>query len=133
MLGDYADLYHRENPPPPGQYVPTHVTPFNIDDATITEVKIKAEVRRLRRNRACGHIHLWEEHLHKWLREAYQTDNSNLPPKPTRYIKLVAIIQFMWYTRSILVELVWFVLLLIPKGNSDTHGIGLLEVVLNMV
>ena len=35
----------------------------------------------------------------------------------------------MWDTGSIPTELGWNVLLFIPKGNADTQGIGLLEVV----
>ena len=35
----------------------------------------------------------------------------------------------MWETVSIPTELVWTVLLLIPKGNTDNQGIGLIEVV----
>ena len=37
------------------------------------------------------------------------------------------ITQFMWNHGDILRELGWTVLVLIPKGNMDTRGIGLLE------
>ena len=39
----------------------------------------------------------------------------------------------MWDTGSILTELGWSVLLLIPKGNGDTRGVGLLDVVWKVV
>ena len=39
----------------------------------------------------------------------------------------------MWKTESILRELVWTVLVLIPKVNTDTKGIGMLEVVWKVV
>ena len=39
----------------------------------------------------------------------------------------------MWETGSIQTELVWTVLLMIPKENLDTWGIGLLEVVWKVV
>ena len=39
----------------------------------------------------------------------------------------------MWETGYIPTELVWAVLVLIPKGNSDTWGIRILEVVWKVV
>ena len=39
----------------------------------------------------------------------------------------------MWETSSILVEMEWTLFVLIPKGNSDTRGIGIMEVVWKVV
>ena len=44
-----------------------------------------------------------------------------------RWICLVDINQHMWRTGEIPQELGWTVLVLIPKGTTDTWGIGLLE------
>ena len=50
------------------------------------------------------------------------------PPLPVRGggIKLIEITQFMWLNGDIPRELGWTILALIPKGNMDTRGIGLL-------
>ena len=53
------------------------------------------------------------------------------PPQPN--LVVVEIIKFMWDTSYIPTELVWTVLLLIPMVNSDTWGIGLIEVVWKVV
>ena len=120
-------------PPPPDRPVPTHATPFEIDDETTTKGESKEAVRRLRRNRSGGHTHLRAEHLQQCIREEYPSETSTAPLKPNRKIKLVEIIQFMWETRFIPTELGWNVLVLIPKVNADTRGIGLLEVVWKVV
>ena len=58
VLGDYADLYQREEPPPPGRPFPNHINSFNIDDETPSKLEIEATVRCLRRNREGIHTHL---------------------------------------------------------------------------
>ena len=50
-MGDYSELYQKEDPCPPVWTVPTHVIPFDIDDEKITEGEIEAAVIRLKRNR----------------------------------------------------------------------------------
>ena len=40
------------------------------------------------------------------------------PPKPDRWINLVDLTQYMWQHGEILADLVWTILILIPKGNK---------------
>ena len=49
------------------------------------------------------------------------------PPRPERWQKLVGITQLMCNHGHIPMELGWNILVLIPKGNADTRGIGLME------
>ena len=65
--------------------------------------------------------------------EANLEKDSVSPPNPYLWLKLVYLIQSMWENGSIPTELGWDVLVIIPKGNEDTQGIGLLEVVCNVV
>ena len=51
---------------------------------------------------------------------------SNLPILE-QWQNLVKITQFMWKHGDIPRYLGWIILVLIPKGNTDTRGIGLLE------
>ena len=46
---------------------------------------------------------------------------------------LVDLVQHMWRTGEIPQELVWMVLILIPKGTTDTRDIGLLETLWKVV
>ena len=87
----------------------------------------------MRRNRASGHTHLWTEHLQAWLGETYPAETSTEPPNPTRWLKLVELIQFMWENRYIPTKLGWTMLVLIPKVNMDNPGVVLVEVVWRVV
>ena len=42
ISGDYAALYQREDPYPPGRSFFTHVAPFQIDDKIPTEAEVEA-------------------------------------------------------------------------------------------
>ena len=43
-------------------------------------------------------------------------------------MKLVELVQFIWYHVIIPTYMGWTILVLIPKGNADTQGIGILWV-----
>ena len=43
-------------------------------------------------------------------------------------MKLVDMVQFMWDRRTISSEMGWKIVILVPKGNADTRGMGLLGI-----
>ena len=43
------------------------------------------------------------------------------------------LVQHMWEYSTLPTELIWAILVLIPKGNTDKWGIGLLEVLWKVV
>ena len=55
------------------------------------------------------------------------------PPQRDCWLCLVDIAQHMWSTGEIPQELGLTVLVLIPKGTTNTWGIGLLETLLKVV
>ena len=55
------------------------------------------------------------------------------PPRMERCMCLVDILQQMWRTGEIPQDMGWTVLLLIPKVNTGTWGIGLLETLWKVV
>ena len=48
-------------------------------------------------------------------------------------MKLVDLVQFMWYHRTIPADLGWMIFIPIPKGKSDTQGMGILKVLLKVM
>ena len=48
-------------------------------------------------------------------------------------MKLVELVQFMWETGNIPTDLVWITMILTPKVNADTQGIGLWKVLWNLM
>ena len=73
------------------------------------------------------------EHFKQWIWEAYSGGTRRPPPWIERWMCLVEIVQHMWLTGDIPQELGWTVLVLVPKGTTDTRGIGLLETLWKVV
>ena len=48
-------------------------------------------------------------------------------------MKLVDLVQFMWYHRTIPADLGWMIFIPIPKGKSDTQRMGILKVLLKVM
>ena len=60
-------------------------------------------------------------------------EQSNTPPQRERWLCLVEIVQNMWRTGETPQDLGWTVLILLPKGTTDTRGIILLETLWKVV
>ena len=105
----------------------THVDTFQVNNDAPSEAKVEASVRRLRHFKAGGNTHLHAEHLKKCLSKAYPGESFKTPPRTERWMCLTRIVQHMWRIAEIPQELGWTVLVLIPKGSTDTWVIGLLE------
>ena len=88
--------------------------------------------KRLKRNKARGHTHIQSEHLQGWLQGEYPVMESTTP-NPDRWGNLVGLVQHMWESRTLPAELSWNILVLISKGNPETWGVGLLEVLWKVV
>ena len=43
-------------------------------------------------------------------------------------MKLVELVQLIWERGTIPVDLAWKILILTPKGETDTRGMGILDV-----
>ena len=56
-----------------------------------------------------------------------------IPPQRERWACLLDLVQNMWRTGEIPQELGWTILVLIPKGTTDTRGIGLLDTLWKVV
>ena len=94
---------------------------------------MEAALLRLRPHRAGGHTHLRAEHFKYWRREAYPGEQLKTSLQRERWLCLVDIVQNMWRKGDTPQELRWLVLVLIPKGTTNTQGIGLLETLWKVV
>ena len=133
VRGNFQNLYHREDPNPPGLPLTTHVNPDKVNDKIPSEAELEAVVLCLRPHRSGGHTHLRAEHFKQWQRGVYLRDYSKTSPRRERWMCLVDIVQHMWSTGEIPQELGWTVLVLIPKGTTDTRFVGLLETLWKVV
>ena len=54
-------------------------------------------------------------------------------PNSSLWEKLVTLVQHMWENSTLLTELTWTLLVLLPKVKANTEGIGLLEVLWKVI
>ena len=78
-------------------------------------------------------MHRWDEQFKTWMRKAYLDKEPTSPPNPAKWMKLLGLIQFMWEHRTIPIELGWKIRFFILKVNEDIQGIGLIEVLWNIM
>ena len=127
VSNDFRVLYQQELPSPPGLRVPVHVH-YDVRDDVTDEEEIVNAVKRLRRGRATGHTGMRAESFKDWYAEAHPPDNSEVAPVTHRWDKLVNVVRHMWEHEVLPMEICWSLLCILPKGNGDTRGIGLIEV-----
>ena len=83
----YATLYQQEDQSPTERPVPTHISPFQINNGVLTEEEVVAAVRQLRVNSAAGHTHLQYKNFKMWLREVYPENEATGPPETSKMYK----------------------------------------------
>jgi hypothetical protein len=119
---EFKALYTQKAPP--GDPIPVCVAPFEIDNNVPDERKIADTVRLLRWGKSPGPAGIRAEHLREWLNAAERENN----PDPSRWKKMVELVQHAFETRELPMELPWSVLVLIPKGSGGCRWIDLLEI-----
>jgi exonuclease III len=121
---EFADLYTKEDPSPPGAEIPTLVAPFAIDDSVPSAEEIAKAIPRLKNDKAPGPTGMRAEHVKAWLQEATRDDDSRDTTKWDLYCSLIT---HIFETGNVPTELQWSILVLLPKGDGGVRGIGLLE------
>ena len=131
--GGFQNLYHREEPQPPGLPLATHVYPTQFNDKIPSEADLEAAVHRLHPHRAGVHTHFRMEHFQKWRREAYSREKLKTHPQMEIWLCMVDIVQHLWHKGEIPQELVCTVIVTITKGATNTQGIGMLDTLQKVV
>ena len=70
------------------------------------------------------------EHVKVWLRGICKEEHPDAPTNSTardNWRLFVQLVQTIWTTGMIHRQLLWIIVVLIPKGGGDFHGISLLE------
>jgi hypothetical protein len=120
-----AALYRKEEPP--GDPIPIMVEPVEVPDDVPDEGEIADAVMRLRNNRSGGPSGIRGEHLKAWMNAA-MGDGDDTPWK-----KLVELVQHGFKTGELPEAMAWSVMILLPKGDGDYRGIGLVEVIWKLI
>ena len=122
-----VDLYRkRVSPRAP---IPINYTPTHIVDTTPSDAKIRAAVTKSTNGRSAGASKMRAEHLKTWLAGMKREEDPEHGEEGAGDIwkQLVMLVQAVWDTGTVPVQLRWVIVVLLPKGGGDYRGIGLLE------
>ena len=116
-----------EKVPPPGDPIPINVDPFDLDDSVPDDVAIREVVRGMKNGRAGGSGGITAEHIKLWLAGMVEEEKEGTEKAGDCWRTFVKLIQLIWDTGEIPRQMLWMVVVLLPKGGGDFRGIGLLE------
>ena len=124
-----VDLYARMLSP--GDPLPINVERTEINNDVPSDGEIRTAVSKLYNGRAAGASGMRAEHAKEWLRGIRQEDNPERlgggPSNGDHWCLFVQLVQAAWTHGEIPRQILWIIVVLIPKGGGDYRGIGLLE------
>ena len=121
VTNDRIKLYSKSLPP---DRLPILVAPFDIDDVVPEPDKIADAIKGLRNGKSPGPSKIRAEHLKEWVEEATREKD----PYQGNWNRVVDLIQTCFRERRVPTQMLWSTVVLLPKGNGDYRGIGLLEI-----
>jgi hypothetical protein len=125
---EWVDLYaQRESP---GDPLPINVTPVVINNDVPTDGELRQVAGKLTNGQAAGASSMCAKHVKKWLYgvqweedpEGHGVDGAGY-----NWRLFVQLVQAAWAHSTIPCQLLWIIVVLIPKGGRDYRGIELLE------
>jgi hypothetical protein len=129
QTSERVDLYARRLSP--GDPLPFNVQRTKINKDVPLNGEIRTAVSKLSNGRAAGASGMRAEHAKEWLRGIRQEDNPERlgggPGDGDHWRLFVQLVQAAWTHSKIPLQLLWIIVILIPKGGGDYRGIGLLE------
>ena len=108
---------------PPGR-ISVLVAPFDIDDGIPEPSKIMEAVCRSMNGKAPGPSKVRVEHFKEWVEEVTRDEN----PYQGNWDRVVELVHSCFQERQVPTQMSWSTVVLLPKGNGDYWGIGLLEI-----
>jgi hypothetical protein len=124
---EYGVLF--ANQPSTGYPIPVLVSPFYVNDMTPTDKEIGAAVRGLHSRNSPGPSGMRPDDLKEWWDTAWRDKD----PDTTEWEKLVELVQHIFETGNLPLELKWSLLVAITKGSGGFRAIGLLEITWKLI
>ena len=124
-----VELYARRDPP--GDPLPINVDPIPLNDDVPSDGEIREAAGGLTNGRASGASGMRAEDVKAWLHGIKLEEDPEVGPNNEgagdNWRKFVLLVQAIWDHGEIPPQLLWVIIILIPKGGGDYRGIGLLE------
>ena len=133
QTAERVKLYERV--PLPGEPIPINVEPKEVEDACPGDVELRDVVRGLRNGRAGGTRGIWAETIKGWLRgmEREEWEEEGKAGAGDAWRMFLKLIERLWETGCIPQQMLWMVIVLLPKGGGDYRRIGLLDSIWKVV
>ena len=120
VTNNYIKLYSKSLPP---DWLPILVAPFDIDDVVPEPDEIAEAILGLKNGKSPGPSKVRAEHLKEWVK-AYREHY----PYQGNWNRVVDLIQTCFREQQVPTQILWSTVVLLPKGNGNYRGIGLLEI-----
>jgi hypothetical protein len=124
-----VNLYMQQDPP--GEPLLINIDPIPVDDGMPSEGEIRVAVAGLSNGRAGGASGMHAEDVKTWLHGVKLEEDPEVGPvnigAGDNWRRFTLLVQAIWDHGTIPPQLLWVIIVLIPKGGGDYWGIGLLE------
>ncbi len=115
----------------PGYPLSINVERIEINNDVPLDKEICLAAGKLSNGRAGGASEMRAEHVKEWFwgikREEDPAGQGGVPSNGDNWRLFAQLIQAAMTNGIVPCQLLWIIVVLIPKGGSDYHGIGLLE------
>jgi hypothetical protein len=128
QTAERVTLYTRRQSP--GEPLPINIDPVEIDDDTPSDGELRVAVGELTNGRAAGASGMRAEHVKAWLSDVRREEDpkdQGADGAGDNWRLFLRLVQAAWTHGVIPRQLLWIIVVLIPKGGGDYRGIGLLE------
>jgi hypothetical protein len=129
QTSEKVNLYTRRGSP--GYPLPINVERIEINDDVPSDGEIRLAAGKLSNGQAAGASGMRAKHVKEWLRgikrEEDPAGQGGIPSDGDNWRLFLRLIQAAWTNGIIPCQLLWIIVVLIPKSGSNYRGIGLLE------
>ncbi len=128
QTAERVDLYARRQPPGGGLLI--LIVPVAVNDGVPSDDEIHYAASQLLNGRAAGTSGMRAEDVNPWLSGVWDEENPKTPAKTLagdHWCLFVHLVQAVWPHGVIPCQLLWSIIVLIPKGGGDFRVIRLLE------
>jgi hypothetical protein len=129
QMVERVELYKQRDPP--GEPLPVNIGPISVDDGMPSKGEIRVAVAGLSNRCTGGASEIHAEDVKAWLCGIKLEKDPEVGPANIEagdnWIKFTLVVRAIWDHGKIPPQLLWVIIILIPKGGGDYQGIGLLE------
>jgi hypothetical protein len=124
---EQVDLYIRRALP--GNPLPINYGPIKINNDTPSDKEIRLATSKLSNGQAAGASRMHTEHVKDWLWGVCREEDAKgqgAPSNGDNWQLFAHMVQATWTYSIVPCQLLWIIVILIPKGGGDYLSIGLL-------